>query len=81
MVIFYYKDTGMIKAVENNVMTPTSPADKKTVADKVKYYNSIGLKFVSVPYELGAAIMNYKVLMNEAGEFTALYPIQEGDLD
>ena len=76
MVVYYEKTLGLlrkIKAVEHDVMTPTIPANLD-FKGQIEYYNSIGLEFISLPYELGGRIFEYSVCINESGEFIGLQP-------
>lgn len=76
MVVYYEKTSGLlrkIKAVEHDVMTPTIPANLE-IWEQIEYYNSIGLDFICLPYELGGKIFDYLVCINEAEEFIGLQP-------
>ena len=76
MVIFF-DNTGNnireIKQAEHNVMTPTLP-DKLSIEEKVKHYNSEGLRFISLPYEIGGDIFNYNALVDGKENFIGLQP-------
>ena len=76
MVIFF-NNTGNnireIKQAEHNVMTPTLPS-KLTIEEKVEHYNSEGLRFISLPYEIGGDIFNYNALVDAKENFIGLQP-------
>lgn len=77
MVVFFESEGGSLRnilAVEHDVMSPTIPADYE-IQDQIIYYNGIGMKFISLPYEMGGKIFNYKVCINEKEEFIGLQPI------
>lgn len=76
MVIFF-KNTGEnareITVAEHNVMTPTLP-DYMTIEEKVDHYNNEGLRFISLPYEIGGDIFNYNALVDANDNFIGLQP-------
>lgn len=79
MVVYYEKQGDNLRnivAVEHDVMSPTIPADMNT-KEQISYYKSIGMDFVSLNYEMGGAIFDYKVCVNDLGEFIGLQPITE----
>lgn len=76
MVIFF-KNTGEntreITQAEHNVMTPTLP-ENMTIEEKVDHYNTEGLRFISLPYEIGGDIFNYNALVDANDNFIGLQP-------
>ena len=76
MVIFF-KNTGEnareIILAEHNVMTPTLPANM-SIEEKVDHYNNEGLRFISLPYEIGGDIFNYSALVDVNDNFIGLQP-------
>lgn len=76
MVIFF-KNTGEnareITQAEHSVMTPTLPANLD-LEGKVDHYNNEGLRFVSLPYEIGGDIFNYNALVDINDNFIGLQP-------
>ena len=78
MVVFYKKNdinSGEIVMVEHEVMSPTIPANKD-LTEKISYYNENEMAFISLPYELGGDIFNYRICFNDNGEFIGLMPIE-----
>ena len=76
MVIFF-KNTGEnareITVAEHEVMTPTLPANM-SIEEKVDHYNNEGLRFISLPYEIGGDIFNYNALVDTNDNFIGLQP-------
>ena len=78
MIVFFEKNgqsTRNITMVEHEVMSPTLPANME-LNEKIKYFDEKNMSYVALPYELGGAIFNYKVCMNEKEEFIGLQPIE-----
>lgn len=79
MIVYFKKDgqaTRDIAMVEHEVMTPTIPSNMET-SEIIQYFENQEMSYVALPYELGGAIFNYKVCMNEKEEFIGLQPITE----
>ena len=78
MIIFYDNTTGEIDSLEHFTEIVNLPANLKG-EELVRYYKEQGLNFISLPYELGSEAFNYKVIMEENGEFKALHPRGVGE--
>ena len=79
MIVYYEKNGGNLRSVigaEYDVMSPTLPANMET-KEQITYYRSKDMDFISLPYEIGGAIFDYKVCINDKGEFIGLQPITE----
>lgn len=77
MIVYYKKDGDNLRdivMVEHEVMTPTLPANMET-KDQISYYEENNVNFISLPYEMGGAIFNYRVCVNDKGEFIGLQPV------
>ncbi len=74
-MVIYFDNTGTIRRSEDFVMSPVFPANSN-MQEKMDYYNSIGLSFVCLNYEIGIDIFNYKAMIDEQGNFIGLQPIQ-----
>ncbi len=74
-MVIYYDENGRIDSSNDYVMSPVSPAHM-TLEEKITYYKSVGLSFVCLNYEIGIDIFNYKVMIDEQGNFSGLQPIQ-----
>lgn len=78
MIVFFKKDgkpTRDITMVEHEVMSPTLPANME-VNERIQYFDNQEMSYVALPYELGGAIFNYRVCMNDKEEFIGLQPIE-----
>ena len=78
MVIFYDKETKEILYTENDTMYPALP--KGAYEEKIGILDKENIEFVSVPYEMGTEIFNFKVGINELGEFIGLQPKSKEEL-
>jgi len=76
-MIVYFKKNGEhtrdVEMVEHEVMTPTIPANME-VRERIQYFDNNGLTYVALPYELGGAIFDYRVCVNDKEEFIGLQP-------
>lgn len=78
MIVYFRKNgqsTRDVIMVEHEVMTPTIPSNMGT-GEIIQYFENQEMSYVALPYELGGAIFNYKVCMNEKEEFIGLQPIE-----
>ena len=74
MILFYkLSDPSTITRCEDNTMTPVLPANK-TYDEKKIYYASIGEDFISIPYEMGVYVYNFKLCFDSGGGFIGLQP-------
>ena len=74
MVIVYDLITKEILSTEDDTIIPAFPiGDTET---KVSVLKSEGKGYVSVPYELGADILDYKLVFNDKDEFIGLQPME-----
>lgn len=76
MVIFFKNEGENVREItqaEHEVMTPTFPTNMD-LNKKVEHYNNEGLRFVSLPYEIGGDIFNYNALVDSEGNFIGLQP-------
>jgi hypothetical protein len=76
-VLIFDKKTGDIIATEDNRITSVFDSEEwRTDLEKE------GRGFVGLPYELGIKAVNYKVSVNDNGEFQAIIPKnnEEGDV-
>lgn len=72
MVIIYDLVTKEILSTEDNTIIPILPmGDTET---KVSLLKQEGKGFISLPYELNADIVNYKLVFNDEDEFVGLQP-------
>ncbi|MED1603660.1 hypothetical protein [Alkalihalophilus marmarensis] len=70
MVIVYDLETKEIVSTEDNTLIPQIPVgDTET---KVNILKEDGRGFISVPYELGSSVNDYKLIFNENDEFIGL---------
>lgn len=79
MVVYYEKEGDNVRnilAVEHEVMTPTLPANMDA-KEQIAYYRDKNMDFVSLPYEMGGSIFDYRVCVNDLGQFIGLQPIIE----
>jgi hypothetical protein len=74
MVIFYDLDTKEIVRTEDNTMNPILPANM-TFEEQKSFYKKNNEGFISLPYEMGAYIFDYKLCFNLNYEFVGLQPI------
>lgn len=72
MVIFYDLTTKDILYTEQERITPELP--KGTVEEKVNLLKEENKGFVSVPYEAGMEILDYKVCLDSNNNFIGLQP-------
>lgn len=72
MVIFYDLITKDILYTEKEVITPILPLGN--TEEKVEILNKQNIGFVGVNYEMNLEVFNYKVCINEMGEFIGLQP-------
>lgn len=72
MIIVYDLDTKDILSTEDNTIIPAFPIGD--TAEKVSVLKSEGRGFVSVPYELGLEVLDYRLVFNDANEFVGLQP-------
>ena len=78
MIVYFRKNgqsTRDVIMVEHEVMTPSIPSNMET-SEIIQYFENQEMSYVALPYELGGAIFNYKVCMNEKEEFIGLQPIE-----
>ena len=75
-MIIYFDSEGNILEAEHNVMTPTI-SESLDLQQIIQEYEDEGVRFVSLPYELNSSVVNYKVLIDDNGDFKALQPISE----
>lgn len=73
MVIFYNSNTKEMIRTEDNTMIPSLPANK-TFDEKKVYYEEQGENFISIPYEMGVYIFNFKLNFDTNGNFIGLQP-------
>lgn len=75
-MVIYFKNNGEnirdIIMVEHDVITPTIPYGE--TQEQIKYYESNGLMFISIPQEIGGEIFNYNICVNDNNEFVGLQP-------
>lgn len=76
MVLIYDKQTGEIVTTEDNRITSVFDSEEWRADLEKEGRASVGL-----PYELGTDAVNYKVTVNDEGEFQAIIPKnnKEGD--
>lgn len=75
-MIIYFDNEGKILEVEHNVMTPTISEDLD-LQQIIQEYEDRGIRFVGLPYEMNSTVAtNYKVILEENGDFKALQPIE-----
>lgn len=72
MIITYDLITKEILSTEDNTIIPTFPIGN--VLEKVKILKSEGKGYIGVPYELGADVLDYRLVFNDADEFVGLQP-------
>jgi len=72
MVIYYNRETRDIEFTERDVMLPQLISG--STSEKIKLLEESNTGFVSVPYELNEEIFNYKVCLDDDGNFTGLQP-------
>lgn len=73
MIIFYDLDTKEIVRTEDNTMNPILPANM-TFEEQKSSYKENNEGFLSLPYEMGASIFEYKLCFNSSYEFIGLQP-------
>lgn len=76
MVIFFKNEGKNVREItqsEHEVMTPTFPMNMN-LEEKVEHYNNEGLRFISLPYEIGGDIFNYNAIVDNEGNFIGLQP-------
>lgn len=73
MVIIYDLDTKEIKRTEDNTMAPVLPTNS-TYDEKKEYYKKKNQNFISLPYEMGIYIFNFKLCFDENNNFIGLQP-------
>ena len=73
MVIIYDLISKVILSTEDDTVIPAFPTG--STSEKVNALKEEGKGFVSLPYELGSSILDYKLLFNDENEFVGLQPI------
>jgi hypothetical protein len=73
MVIFYDSTTKAIKRTEDNTMVPILPANK-TFDEKKEFYKAQNEDFISIPYEMGSYVYDYKLCFDINNNFIGLEP-------
>lgn len=71
-MIIYFDDTKNIVMAQHDTLTPIP--ENMTTEERKLYYEGINLSYVMIPYEIGGAIFDYKVCLNDKGEFVGLEP-------
>lgn len=73
MVIFYDLETKEMIRTEDYTMEPLLPMNT-TFEEKKEFYKSQGQGFISLPYEMGMYVLNFRLCFDNNGIFTGLQP-------
>lgn len=73
MVVFYDLETKEILHTEQEVISPRLPIG--TTEEKKELLERGGKGFVSIPYEFGLEIFDFKICLDENGNFIGLQPM------
>jgi len=73
LIIYFDLTTKEILRTEDNTMVPILPMNS-TFEEQKSYYESINQNFISLPYEMGIYIYNFKLAFDVNGSFTGLQP-------